>query len=264
MRAQICFDFILLLIPTVVCTDSHLQKLERTVEKLQDIVLSVTTENAKYKKFLDDLTEKVFDQERRIENLEKSCKKDDDFYPELKTKKTKVVNFSYDDHPFVERLDAEKTIPIARILQKTPSKRVMDSRLGNVAFYSYLSESLHEPSFNHVLVFNNAVTNIGGHYNRFSGVFTAPQSGTYVFTFTGYCSTDGHFSLFLVANANVFDGVICNAEGANWYRSVSSTAVAHINQGDSVFIKTHNNLTVHGQILSYNNARTSFAGWFLF
>lgn len=61
MRAQICFDFILLLIPTVVCTDSHLQKLERTVEKLQDIVLSVTTENAKYKKMLDDLTEKVFD-----------------------------------------------------------------------------------------------------------------------------------------------------------------------------------------------------------
>lgn len=113
-------------------------------------------------------------------------------------------------------------------------------------------------------MFNIAVTNIGGHYNRFSGVFTAPQSGTYVFTFTTYCSSDGYFSLLLVANANVFDGVICNAEGANWHRSVSSTAVVHINQGDAVFIKTHNNTKIHGQIISHDNGRTSFAGWFLF
>lgn len=127
-----------------------------------------------------------------------------------------------------------------------------------------MGESLHEPSPSHVVVFNNAVTNIGGHYNRFSGVFTAPQSGTYVFTFTSYCTSGGAFSLLLVANANVFDGVICNANGANWYRSVSSTAVAQINQGDIVFIRTHHNQTVDGDIASYTNMRTCFAGWFLF
>lgn len=113
-------------------------------------------------------------------------------------------------------------------------------------------------------MFNYAVTNFGGHYNKFSGVFTAPQSGTYVFTYTAYCSSGGYFNLLLVANANVFDGILCNANGANWYRSVSSTAVAHINQGDIVFIRTHHNLTNSGDIASYINMRTSFAGWFLF
>lgn len=53
----------------VVCTDSHLQKLEGMIEKLKETVLSVTTENAKYKKIVEDLTKKVFDQEKRIENV---------------------------------------------------------------------------------------------------------------------------------------------------------------------------------------------------
>lgn len=114
------------------------------------------------------------------------------------------------------------------------------------------------------MVYDNVVTNIGWHYNRYTGVFTAPQSGTYVFTFTVYCKAGESFSLELIANSYVFDGILCNANGANWYRTASSTAVKQINQGDAIFIRTHHNLTVTGDIPSYNNARTCFAGWFLF
>lgn len=121
MRGHICFAFSLLLIPAVVCTDSHLQNLERMVEKLQDTVLSVSTQNAKYQKIIEGLTEKVFDQEKRLENLEKNCKKDN-FFPEMKTKKTRVVQNLGNDHH--EGLDAKKTMPLVRNLQKTPSKRV--------------------------------------------------------------------------------------------------------------------------------------------
>lgn len=59
----------------VVCTYSHLQNIEKTVEKLQDQVLSVTRENVKCQKMVKDLTEKDLNQDRRIENLEKVCKK---------------------------------------------------------------------------------------------------------------------------------------------------------------------------------------------
>lgn len=258
MRGHICFVFNLLLIQTVVCTDSHLQKLERMVEKLQDTVLSVSTENAKYKKLIEDLTKKVFDQEKRLETLEKNSKKDN-FFPEMKTKNTRVVQNLGNDHPFVEGLDAKKTMPLVRNLQKrvTPGHE-------NVAFYSYLSKTLQKPSTSHVIVYDNVVTNIGGHYNRYTGVFTAPQSGTYVFTFTVYCSAGGGLSLELMANSFIFDGVICNASGADWHRTASSTAVKQINQGDTIFIRTHHNLTVTADIPSYNNARTCFAGWFLF
>lgn len=135
--------------------------------------------------------------------------------------------------------------------------------LENVAFYAFLTKSLQEPSTNHVLVYDNVVTNIGGHYNKYSGVFTAPQSGTYVFTFTVYCNAGGGVSLELILNSYVFDGVLCNAEGADWHRTASSTAVKQINQGDTIFIRTHHNFTPV-DIRSYDNARTCFAGWFLF
>lgn len=128
MRGHICFVFNLLLIPAVVCTDSHLQKFERMVEKLQDTVLSVSTQNAKYQKIVEDLT-------KRLENLEKNCKKDN-IFPEMKTRKTKVVQNLGKDHPFVEGLDARKTMPLVRDLQKTPSKRVTPGH-GKHSFSSY-------------------------------------------------------------------------------------------------------------------------------
>lgn len=67
-----------------------------------------------------------------------------------------------------------------------------------------------------------------------------------------------------MVNANAFDGIVCDALGADWYRTASSTAVAHINQGDVIFIWTHHNITTSGDISNYINARTSFVGWFLF
>lgn len=136
MRGHICFVFNLLLIQSVVCTDSHLQKLERIVEKLQDTVLSVSTENAKYKKMIEDLTEKDIDQEKRLENLEKKFKKDDNFFPEMKSDKTGVVQNLSNDHPFVEGLDAKKTMPLVRNLRKTPSKRVATPGHGKTYFFS--------------------------------------------------------------------------------------------------------------------------------
>lgn len=85
----------------VVCTYSHLQNIEKTVEKLQ--VLSVTRENVKCQKMVKDLN-----QDRRIENLEKVCKINYDFYTGAKAKKTRDAQNSGSDHPNVEGIDAEK------------------------------------------------------------------------------------------------------------------------------------------------------------
>lgn len=138
MRGHICFVFNLLLIQSMVCMDSHLQNLERMEEKLPDTVLSISSENAKYKRIVEDLTEKVFDQEKRLEYLEKNCKKDDDLYPEMKTKKTKVVQNLSNDDSFVKGLDEKKMMPSVRILQKTPSKRVGTSGHGKIYFFLLL------------------------------------------------------------------------------------------------------------------------------
>lgn len=124
-----------------------------------------------------------------------------------------------------------------------------------------MTGDLREPSPGHVLVFDVAPTNNGGHYNRYAGMFTAPHSGTYVFTWTSYCESGGYTNLQLVVNANAVDSSYCNADGASWYRSASATAVVQISQGDVVFVRTHQYHTNYGDLLSKEYLRTTFAGW---
>lgn len=134
----------------------------------------------------------------------------------------------------------------------------------NVAFFAYMNRDQKTPSSRHTLIFDIVRTNLGNHYNRFSGIFTAPHSGTYVFTWTAYCIAGGHTSLQLVVNANVYISSYCNASGALWHRSVSGTVVAKINQGDVVFLRTHPTGSNKGNVVSSIFHRTAFAGWSLF
>lgn len=56
----------------------------------------------------------------------------------MKTKKTRVVQNLGNDHPFVEGLDAKKTMPLVRNLQKTPTKRVTTHGHGKTYFFFLL------------------------------------------------------------------------------------------------------------------------------
>ena len=134
----------------------------------------------------------------------------------------------------------------------------------NVAFFAYMSQDLSSPSVAHILIFDMTPTDIGNHYNKYSGMFTAPRSGTYVFTWTIYCSVGGYVYEQLMVNAEVLDSSYCNADGAGWHRSISGTAVAQINQGDIVYVRTHPTSLNKGSILSSSSHRSSFAGWLLF
>lgn len=127
-----------------------------------------------------------------------------------------------------------------------------------------MSQDQQTPSTRHTLIFDVVRTNLGNHYNKFSGMFTAPHPGTYVFTWTAYCFAGGHTSLQLVVNANVYISSYCNASGALWHRSVSGTVVAKINQGDVVFLRTHPRSSNKGNVVSSIFHRTAFAGWSLF
>lgn len=55
-----------------------------------------------------------------------------------------------------------------------------------VAFYVHMSASEPSPSLHHALIFDEVKTNVGGRYNQFSGMFSAPSIGLYVFTWTIY------------------------------------------------------------------------------
>ena len=121
-----------------------------------------------------------------------------------------------------------------------------------------------EISTDFTIHFDTIVTNIGNHYNKHTGAFTAPQHGVYVFTWNLYCNTGGHIYSQLVVNSNVVGAMLTDAEGASSVRSVTGTVVVEVNQGDVVFVRTHPTLGHSGNLRSYSAWRSSFNGWKLY
>ncbi|XP_062591677.1 uncharacterized protein LOC134253180 [Saccostrea cucullata] len=114
-----------------------------------------------------------------------------------------------------------------------------------VAFYAYLSKDVLSPGPNHILTFDDVITNA---YHSHAGTFIVPRSGLYVFTWTIRIYGANYHSTELMVNnnavgstylipANLIDG------------SVTGTVVVHVNQGDDVLVRTRDSYNV-GNIMS--------------
>lgn len=109
--------------------------------------------------------------------------------------------------------------------------------------------------------FDTIVTNIGNHYNKHSGIFTAPQHGVYVFTWNIYCNTGGYIFSQLVVNSNVVGAMFSSGEGASNIRNSTGIVVVEVNQGDIVFVRIHPTGNHSGNLNSNPDWRSSFNGW---
>ncbi|XP_062590591.1 uncharacterized protein LOC134252169, partial [Saccostrea cucullata] len=114
----------------------------------------------------------------------------------------------------------------------SPIKRAAS---GSVAFSAYMSNREPEPSPHHTFIFDSVLTNVGNGYNKHSGIFTAPHT-------VGASFTDAYDST---------------------YTQTSNGLIAvEINEGDTVFIRTHPTNSNKGRITSNPvEHRTSFSGW---
>ncbi|XP_034312988.2 uncharacterized protein [Magallana gigas] len=132
------------------------------------------------------------------------------------------------------------------------------------AFSAYVSVYETDISKDFTVHFDTIVTNIGNHYNKHTGAFTAPQHGVYVFTWNLYCNKGGYIHSQLVVNSNVVGAMFTSVGGATGVRSNTGIVVVEVNQGDVVFVRTH---PTHGHIGNlYSNIawRSSFNGWKLY
>ncbi|XP_053380337.1 heavy metal-binding protein HIP-like [Mercenaria mercenaria] len=78
-----------------------------------------------------------------------------------------------------------------------------------VAFFATLSQHLNHAGAHQSITFDNVVTNIGNAYNSHFGSFTAPVSGTYVFSVT----------LFSMYHSNYHAQFVKNGQGITWLYS---------------------------------------------
>lgn len=110
-----------------VCTGKQLQQLQRTVEKLQDTILSISKENAKYKILVEDLAKKVIEQERRIAKFERKCQINNDVLSDEYTNNSKRAENNLKNNHDDKRLDFKKSTLPGQVLQLAQSRRAIDS-----------------------------------------------------------------------------------------------------------------------------------------
>lgn len=126
-----------------------------------------------------------------------------------------------------------------------------------VAFSAYISQQLDFRRFTAVnVVYDKTWLNTDGVYSTITGIFTAPSSGLYVFSWTSLVAEMSKFNSELLVNGERKDLTNCNHElDKQGFESCSNTVPAILKKGDMVNIRTVDAISLRGNQLS------SFKGW---
>ncbi|XP_052820469.1 heavy metal-binding protein HIP-like [Mya arenaria] len=111
-----------------------------------------------------------------------------------------------------------------------------------VAFFATLTNDVQHLGVNQNIVFNNAITNVGGAYNAHQGAFIAPVKGIYVFSATLLASNHDDDHLKWVRNGQTLCFIYVHSAG---YDSSGSSVVVELDVGDDISIQnrdTNNSL----------------------
>ncbi|XP_062614199.1 uncharacterized protein LOC134275936 [Saccostrea cucullata] len=132
-----------------------------------------------------------------------------------------------------------------------------------VGFYAIMSTGITNPGDHQTLIFDQVQLNEGNGYQSHSGVFIAPASGMYAFTWTmrlhAAHGAENHSAQLIVDNKMY--SAIFQSIGHSGNENVSGTCVVLLNKGDDVFVRTTTNNV--GGIESDASGVTAFGGWLI-
>ncbi|XP_062589889.1 complement C1q subcomponent subunit A-like [Saccostrea cucullata] len=159
--------------------------------------------------------------------------------------------------------------PLKTILSTSPRKRMKQPKVSRItdspeypiAFYAYLTTPEVNPGAHHIVVYDHVMTNNGQGYNKHTGSFTAPTTGTYVFSWTTFVPPHSRFPMELTVNS-ARAGIVF-VQGDTTYNGVTGMAVVNLQLGDTVYVRSEPGYTPVGNIYSDHNTQTSFCGWCL-
>ncbi|OWF56006.1 Complement C1q subcomponent subunit B [Mizuhopecten yessoensis] len=144
----------------------------------------------------------------------------------------------------------------------TPLTHIWKERdVASVAFSVALQNNINVHD-HETMVFGHVILDEGSGYKSGDGIYTAPQSGVYVFTWSITAGThSGGHDVYtnLVVNGTPVGGIDSDSDASN---SGSSTGVVvtYVDYGDHIFIRTGST----GSIISSQSAKSTFSGWLLF
>ena len=145
-------------------------------------------------------------------------------------------------------------------------KRVLQKRnitTEGVAFSAYLNHNILHMGAGHTIKCNQVLLNDGNHYNSFTGIFTVPQTGVYLLTFSfGVEHINDVTEVRLVVNNREIVDAGAQAIGTLQRSTSGNTAIIKLNQGESVWIES---LRQDSEVVSGQGYRwTTFSGVLLY
>lgn len=128
---------------------------------------------------------------------------------------------------------------------------------GVIAFYAYLTNAEINPGAHHIIVYDHLMANSGNGYSKYTGAFTAPRQGMYVFSW--FCRPTNLYSNRIDTQQRRAGIIYVQADDTP--NGVTGLAVIQVQQGDVVMVRSKPGYNPRGNIFSDNNMKTSFSGW---
>ena len=130
------------------------------------------------------------------------------------------------------------------------------------AFYAYMSYNEINPSQHHTIIFDHVIVNFGNAYSEYAGIFIAPTTGIYAFSYAITAYADALIPIEIVCNGEVIGSSVTITQGA-YQDNDASTVVIQLSADDVCFIRTSSTYGISSNIYSGTYARSSFAGWLI-
>jgi len=110
------------------------------------------------------------------------------------------------------------------------------SKQTSYAFMAQISGDINSPASGHRMVYDDVITNVGGAYDKYTGTFVIPLSGTYAFSYHLTLRPGvGHWiRAYLKQNSDIIGATICNEDDD--YDLCGDSSVVHANTGDDIYI----------------------------
>ncbi|XP_048744275.2 uncharacterized protein LOC125657621 [Ostrea edulis] len=231
-------------------------KLSKTVEKLESIVEKLQRDNGDLKGALADLStrlesethqrklseHRLLECEGRLDSMER--------YAVFKKYPTGQGNKSSSHDLIFREGNTPKNVQRHR-------RQGIRSTNGTIAFSAFMSTSL-TPGHLRTLIFDAIFTNEGSGYNHHMGVFMAPRSGLYVFTWTIRTHGGSYFNTQLLVNGIIYGSIY--TRDASYSDSSTGTSVVYVDEGAAVYVRTGPSGN-SGNIDSNSDGYTTFSGW---
>ncbi|XP_033754784.1 otolin-1-like [Pecten maximus] len=141
---------------------------------------------------------------------------------------------------------------------KKINKRVDSTTDSIIAFHAILTHTISNPTGDHIVQFDKIVTNIGGHFNSKSGVFTCVEVGAYQFSWMIKVFNNQYIVTELVRNGVVIGTGMSGDD--NMWTTGSASSITMLVPGDSVWVRVSGD---HSQGVDIYPTFTMFNGFLL-